>query len=1157
MKKTQLPLCLALLSALGCMEIEKDIYPFPEPGSGTGGLVNVHVGFSSGKPESQDTKSVVSSEVEKFRDAYLFAFRSSGADSGKPCMSEGSPVATTTDSKTFDWALPAGEPIEVMAVVNAAGSVRETLDRWARGQDAFSRDDLLSLSFSCGSASDLIALEDNEDNMPMSGAVSVTLDAETPSLNIPLRRLFAKFDISLDVSGWADDGWTVTAARVAGARSNTEVPYFYTGTGAGFKQTDPLKFASVDASTDEDLDNLNFRDAGGRSKAVAFYFLENCQEVSSSASAWSKVALELGSGVNNCSYLKVSVGATKPGFGERRFGYRIYLDSTEGSAMKTGFNIIRNTYRSIVLRLGTPQDGFQWTNTSALVVAPGETVSIPFETTLENSELSFLPLDAALQYVSHTFHTNSEQLTSFQYGGNAVFRASGSAPDGSYTVRGTNSAGDISDEVNVRVSAPVNLTYTVSPSHYAFQRFTITLHSESTRGWSAERVSRLESVFSRLSLACTSEDTHLVSSGAVFRTSVSGTDDVLNKQFTLMSTRSASATFQAYNPDSGVVYETISVPIQRPSVYFIESSSGDYSDNRFIGFDQYGDDGPIYLTPIDGQEARGYFQFHDGSGNPINIVAADLALGTLELSSLSGFNLSARASAGIGSTFILRAYLENWDTLAEDGFRSNADDICAFTTEIYSSNLTLRSESGSLVCSEPVHLQVTNPFLEWFPGGDFTPHSYTVTVDGSENSVTSEDFSYDWPYTASLQPTVISYGNVTTAKGGFEPYALEWDYRPTNVECLRVADDLRNFGLVEIGNTITHTRTADTMTMLWGRVSVIREYIIYAGYQFSQVNYLSSTGSSGGNLSRFIPYIFVRDKTGIPVSINNCVRTTAVNQTGINAVNPSENFYTLSCASGHWWPEHTNMPGYDSTNSTLWDCEYAHDEREYLLQNKVVVYPAPKTVSPKGELSFYELQYAGPVVDSHLNFFLGHHGHHADYVYSFRSVAYWNQPAFQFYTERINPRNNPEIRTFPSGENYLAIGEYTRYRFFWEMRKKNLPKLNSYDTRYAIDLTQTFRTSYTNTGDGSTYYMYYFGEDMFKQSLSATAYYDPRRNTREKLKLYTPSIPFYRLKGNTVHEAFDGSVSGSYKEEDIVNSSKMWQAYGKADSFWLPENQLD
>lgn len=1138
-------LTLAMVLCTGCREEEMDFYSGLLSKRHTPELVNVHVGFSSG--ENNRTKSVATAGVENFTDAFLFAFWASGADSGKPCMVDGQPVAKYTGSKSFDWALPSGEPIEVMAVVNAVEDVRRELDKWVCGLVQYSMEELLDLKFTCENAGDLEDLEYREYNMPMSGRVTVTLDPDAPSLTVPVKRLFAKFDITLDVSAWADDGWTVNAARVSGARSNTEVPYFHTGSGAGFKQTDPAKFASVDTSTADDLEDLNFRDSGNRSRAVTYYFLENCQDVTASASRWSTVALDLGSAVANCSYLKVNVTATKPGYGQRKFGYRIYLDSSAGSGMKSGFNIIRNTSRSIVLKLGTPQDGFLWTNTSAITVAPGNTVSIPFETSLGGSELAFSVQDARLEYVSHTFQegNNPNQITSFPSSGTAVFRALGSAPDGNYSVKGGNSGGDISDETTVKVVSPVTITSSFPSSHYAFQRFMITFSSASMAEMGSEQKARIESAFNNLGLRGLSDDIHIVFDSPTYHTSVNGTQDVVNKQFQVMVTKAGVATFQLYNTLTDAEYKNLYISITAPSIKYVHADGTTYTN-------------PVYDIPITGEDVEGYFKICDQFGNALTIAPADLALGTLELVPASGFSASIGAYSGLENTYAFTACLENWNSL--DGWRSNVDGTCTFTSETVTTSLELRSESGYEVCSKAVRLKVSNPFNDWFPDGDFTPYSYTVTLDGNTDYAVTDEFYHDWPASSGLQPEVLQHGNVNTSKGTYAPYTLVWEYSSNEIDYIRIANDLRNWGRITLGKTITHINTGSTMTMLWGKVNVIREYIIYAGYQFSQVNYLSSASTpySNGNMSRFIPYIFVRDNTGMPVTLGNCVRTTAAAATGINAVNPSEDFYRETCADEHWWHDGSNyMPGAtDHTGATLWDCEYASTARTTLLQNKVVVYPSPKTVTSAGELSYYELQYAGPRIETALSWVLGHNGHHADFVYSFRDVAYWNEPAFEFSTAGISSGNNPEIRTFPSGETYLALGDFTRYRFFWKMKKASLTRLNSYDTRYAISYTQLFQTTYTNTSDPS-YRMYYFGEAMTKSASRATAYYDPRRNIREKMKLYTPSIPYYRLKGNTVYAAFDGAVTGTYTEEDIVNTHKMGQAYGNSDSFWLPGNQIN
>ena len=1152
MHKTFLFTGLIALALIGCEQLEIET----ESGKHTFEMTRVHVGFSATDQCSTGTKSVVAVNVENFTEAYLFAFWATGADAGKPCIVNGSPVAIRTTSKSFDWELPLGEPIEIYAMVNAIEDVAREIDLWACGEAQFTRDDLLSFTYICGSASDLMDLYYRENNMPMTGVVSLTVSQAGQSLVIPVKRLFAKFDISLDVSAWAAEGWTVTAARVSGARSNTEVPYFYTGSGVGFKQTNPAKFASVDESTGNDLTELNFRDSEGKSHPVTYYFLENCQGVAESASKWNSVALELGNKVENCSLLRIYVKATKPGYGTRTFGYRIYLDSTSGSLMKSTFNIIRNTYKSIVLKLGAPQDGFQWTNTSPISVAPGGTVSIPFETSLGGDELVFTPATGGLTYVSSTFNegVNTEQLTEYQNSGSAVFSVNDSAPDGTYTVRGGNSSGDISDETSVHVISPVTLTATVGASHYAFQRFSITLSSQSMAGWSDADKNRLETAFSNLTLRFGTEDTHLISTNPVYHTSVNGTNDVINKTFIVMSTRAFVEQFEAYNTAADVAYDTFSVTITRPNIKFIESHSSPYTDNAFIGFDS---DSPVYDTPITGETIKGYFQLCNDAGTPLTILAADLALGSLQLTSLNGFRFSVSKAASPANTYVFDAYLASWDYIEEDGFRSNTDDTCCFETETYTPNLQLRSGSGVPVCSEPVHLQITNPFLEWFPGGDFTPHSYTLTVDGNSDYVMTDDFSGDWPYMSSCQPIVLSHGNVNTSKGGYSPYALVWESHSNEVESVRVADDLHNYGCIEIGNTITHAKTGDTFTMLWGKVDVIREFVIYAGYQYEQKNYLDSwnVNYNSGNLSRFIPYIYSPSISLAGPSLRDMVVTTATAAVGINAVNPSENFYRETVSAEHWWP-HFTTGSTDHSHSTLWDCEMAEDNRACLLQNKVVVYASPKTVTSSGELSYYELQYAGPRVSSHLSWVLGHNGNHADFIYSFRSVAYWNEPAFEFSTASIGPSWQPSIKTFSgTGEKYLQLGDYTRVRFYWRMRKENLTRINSYDTRYSISQTQVFKTTYNNPADYS-YYMYYFGNEMFKTSYSATAYYDPRRNIRDKMKLYTPGIPFYRLGSNTVHGAFGGSFSGSYQEENIVTSHIMGQAYGEADSFWLPGNLI-
>ena len=1143
-----IPLLIPAL-ATGCLQMEAEgvLHGVGRPGRER--LTSVSVSFSASSP----TKSSVDISAEEFTDAYLFAFR------------EDAPaIAVYTDSREFTWDLPSEESLDIMAVVNPDSASRNLLEGWARGEDGCTKEALSALTFSCSSASELKALGTTGVNMPMAGSAPALLDAEgSNSLSIPVKRLFAKFSISIDVSSWAREGWTVTAAMVSAARSNTVVPYFYSGDGPGFGQNDPSKLATVDMATELDLEQLNLRDAANRSGEVALYFLENCQKVTESASRWNLVHRELGEQVENCSYMRVMVSATKEGYGKRCFGYRIYPDSAPDSELRTSFNIVRNTSRSIMLKLGTPQDGFLWINTTPANAAPGETVSLPFETSLEGSELTFIPDAEGLEYVSHSMGTGPGDI--YPNCGTAILRVKDSATDNNYTVKGGNGAMDISDETTVSVMTPINLFYSFPDDCYAFKRFTVRIYSESTAGWPEKRRKNLESTFAKLRLRGTSGDEYVKTTGTVYKTNKNGTGDVLNKEFTVLSTRSLTAGFEAYDSMSGEIRAGIDVPCLSPIIHFIESNSLPFYDNNFSRFDATGDKGPVYDTPFTGEKSYGFFQFHDNYGNLIVVQAADLALGQLDLSAKEGFTFGRAQAPNVANAWKFWGRLDTWEHL--EGLKSNenyvnASDACTFWQESYTSTLRLHSTTGQIVCSAPVHFEVTNPFLEWFPDRDSRPWSYAVTVDGDGDHVYTEEFYRDWPHSASLQPAVLSSGNVLTSKNGVSPYTLVWEDAPSEVSMIRIANDLHNYGCIKLGGSVTHSITGEVFTMLWGKVNVWREFLIYAGYQYSQVNYLSSlsTPYNSGKLSRFIPYLYAPNLSLSGMQLEKIVKTTAVSKTGINALNPSENFYKETCRTEHWWHGGSNYVNgaTDHSGSTLWDCEYALSSRNCLLQNKIVVYSAPKKVTTKGEFSYYELQYAGPRVESHLAPVFGHNGYHADFVYSFRNIAYWNEPLFEFKTEGIESSYSPAIRTVTAtGEKYLQLGDYTKIRFFWRKKKKSPgTKINSYDTRYATNVNQVFKTTYSNTGDAS-YGMYYFGSSIFQTTNTATAYYDPRRNVREKLKLFTPSIPFYRLKGSTVHAAFDGAVSGSYSEENVLDSHIIGEAYGTADSFWLPGNNIE
>ena len=420
------------------------------------------------------TKSVVSTDVEGFRSAWLFAFDPSGEIY---LDGEDNPVALYTESKTFDWTLPLGVQMDILVVVNPGAGLESTLSGFLSNPD-LTKDDLLSLTYTCESAAAMLSME--TVGMPMSGSMEdVTLQSASDPLVFTLRRLYARYDLKINTSRFAASGWSVSAVGINASKSNTEVPFFYTGSGPGFRQTEASKLKVVDYATGDDLAAVNTLDDDNKSTAAAtLYFLENCQgDPSGTASKWSNVGTELADEVTNCSYIEFSVTASRTGFGERAFRYRLYPG--QNADMKSNFDIIRNRQRKISITLDAPTDGFQWTNTSMLRVAPGETITIPFETSLQQWETSFTVTDGGsassdLTVTNVTWNSgnlartegtgSNQRRTSYAYYGTVTFKARDGADEGTMvSVQGGQA--ELFERANVLVMTDFDYTWnTVSKS---------------------------------------------------------------------------------------------------------------------------------------------------------------------------------------------------------------------------------------------------------------------------------------------------------------------------------------------------------------------------------------------------------------------------------------------------------------------------------------------------------------------------------------------------------------------------------------------------------------------------------------------------------------------------------------------------------------------
>ena len=434
--KTLYYLPLLCLLLMGCQREETPMENEPEA---------VRTGAISIQLAGENTRSAVSAEVEDFSCAFLFAFRT---DNGEICLeADGSPIALYTESRSFSWSLPIGLAIDILAIVNPEETLKETLHSYVESGTELTESDLTGLNFCCTSAEELLRMETDGTNMPMSCRLqNLYLQSEGQPLTLTLKRLFSRYDIKIDTRSFADAGWRVRAAQVGAVQSNTEAPYFYTGEGEGFRQTDAGKLSKVDFASAPDLSTLNTLDAEFKSREyISLYFLENCQGDIPGASRWSSVRAELGDAVSKCSYLGVSIRASRDGYQSRQFQYRVYLGSGE-NAFVSNFDVKRNYHHSITLTMEEPQDGIEWTSDPSRIVSRGDSFTMNYETSLLRSalpgenELFFTVYKDGVEtdqltLASETFHASDPATqTCFPNTGSVTYTVSSSAPGGTYTI---------------------------------------------------------------------------------------------------------------------------------------------------------------------------------------------------------------------------------------------------------------------------------------------------------------------------------------------------------------------------------------------------------------------------------------------------------------------------------------------------------------------------------------------------------------------------------------------------------------------------------------------------------------------------------------------------------------------------------------------------
>ena len=378
---------------LGAAACQKEVGGGDEPAAYAS--ISSSLGRDTEGVDGAETKSLISVDVENFHKAMLFAFNPSTKKiltygSNAPANLQGQPVMISTTTKDFEWALPLKTAMTIYTIVNY-GSL--DMSAYTSKGANLTMTDLEGITFSCASSTQLQQLETTGAGLPMSGTTNVSASdftTGTETLSVKVKKLFARYNLYLDLSDLAASSASVVAEHAIIYNMNNTVHYF----GAGDKSSVSHISTGYDRATENQLEVLQ---AGGNSNQVTFYVLENMQGNISGATSWSTVYQDLGSDkLKYCTFLSLSVLVTDASGRADTRTYRIYLGKTD---MKSNFDVQRNYDKTIRLKVnndpGTANDSFVFTNStytadnSVLTLAPSQSATLYFETTLDIEQVNF------------------------------------------------------------------------------------------------------------------------------------------------------------------------------------------------------------------------------------------------------------------------------------------------------------------------------------------------------------------------------------------------------------------------------------------------------------------------------------------------------------------------------------------------------------------------------------------------------------------------------------------------------------------------------------------------------------------------------------------------------------------------------------------------
>lgn len=470
----------AAVALVSCHQEEPAVGPEPSVNPYVIEKGSVKVDLSS--DGQGETKSLISIEATEFKSAFLFAFDS---DTGHAyyewkdnVTSEADgiqydsyfPMAVYTEDKTFFWDLPLSpHKVDIYVVVNPDAATEAVLREMRTRpcpdpavSPTLTAAEFEALKMVLEGSNSFLSFE--QGGMPMSCVKrNIVITNQSDALSFTVKRLFARYDIRLNITDFVSGGWIVTAANVSAIQSNKRVDYFYIGSGAGTRAEQSDLTYVMDFATEDDIATINsFGPDHMSTGAITLYIQENCQGDIGTASRWDKVYGELGDAVANCSCIDFAIEAVNSASQEQKsFRFRFYPGQDD--EMRRNFDIVRNSYRKVCLRLrpDTQTEGFSFVGDS-FSIAPGEVKTVRYETSLAEDDISFIIQNQGIltdnvKIKRAEWHgdnqSSAEHVTLYPNYGLIQIKAESGAEEGtSYKLHGGNDVNGLFDEVGFSVS---------------------------------------------------------------------------------------------------------------------------------------------------------------------------------------------------------------------------------------------------------------------------------------------------------------------------------------------------------------------------------------------------------------------------------------------------------------------------------------------------------------------------------------------------------------------------------------------------------------------------------------------------------------------------------------------------------------------------------